>query len=805
MPFGSNRGLLSIFVLAGLALSAPAFAQIYSSDNVVLLSHRDEFSGYSDIWGFVGNNGREYVILQTVTGSAWYDVQDPIHPVLLKEIPGVPSSWRDAFDIGNYVYLGTEGGGGIQIVDISNPANPTLVNTYNATVSNSHTVFGDRARKLVYVMGGQADGAGGGLQVLDASNPTNLVEVGRWTTQYVHDISAEGSIIHASLINIGRFRLISTSTPSNPVSLGTVFADPVGACHSSWPFGDGIHVLMTEETGGGHVKCLDVSNPNAISMVDDYNPAPSSIAHNPHIQGNMAAVSWYTRGTRLLNITDPANLTEIGYLDTYPPNDGGNYSGNWGTFPNFPSGLVASSDITGGLFLFKYEPNAATLDGTVSSSLGGTLAGATVEYTNLGLSQVTAANGYYKFACYPGAGNKIRFSSFGFQSDSINVAVAANGTTTTNVTLTKLPSGAIQGTVRDAATALPIELVEISLVGTPLKTTTNASGVYSFLDVPSGSYQLQVLRYGYLIPGNIPVTITTGNTLTRDLNLHAAPFYEDFATPAGWTVNNDGSLTSGAWVFGEPWGTYASGQPFQPEFDHTLNPETICAVTGNASVGDIGGDDVDGGATRLLSPVFNLSTMSEPHVFYYRWYAVNDQIDEWVVQVTGNGGANWVELESSPLHDPQWLARDFNLTGLLGSYNAVQFRFIAQDPSPGQVVEAALDDFTIYDANGIGAVGVPGSVPPRFPLELSQNFPNPFATVTGIHYSIPEKSHVELSVFDVRGARVAVLEDGIMDAGPHEVVWDGKDFTGKKVASGVFFYKLAAADTIHTKKMIRLD
>src|SRR4030095_5192989 len=50
MPFGSPRGLLSIFVLAGLALSAPAFAQIYPSDNVVLLSHRDEFSSYSDIW-----------------------------------------------------------------------------------------------------------------------------------------------------------------------------------------------------------------------------------------------------------------------------------------------------------------------------------------------------------------------------------------------------------------------------------------------------------------------------------------------------------------------------------------------------------------------------------------------------------------------------------------------------------------------------------------------------------------------------------------------------------------------------------
>src|SRR5262245_1240281 len=111
MPFGSHRGLWSILVLASLVIAAPAFAQIYSSDNMVLLAHRDEFPGYSDIWGFVGNNGREYVIIHTITGSAWYDVQDPIHPVLIKEIPGAVSSWRDAFDIGNYVYLGSEGGG----------------------------------------------------------------------------------------------------------------------------------------------------------------------------------------------------------------------------------------------------------------------------------------------------------------------------------------------------------------------------------------------------------------------------------------------------------------------------------------------------------------------------------------------------------------------------------------------------------------------------------------------------------------------------------------------------------------------
>jgi hypothetical protein len=230
----------------------------------------------------------------------------------------------------------------------------------------------------------------------------------------------------------------------------------------------------------------------------------------------------------------------------------------------------------------------------------------------------------------------------------------------------------------------------------------------------------------------------------------------------------------------------------------------MCAVTGNAASGGIGDDDVDGGATRLLSPVYDLSAMTNPHVFYYRWYAVNSEEDEWVVEVTANGGSSWVELESTALHEATWSGRDFSLFGLLPSYDAVQFRFTAQDPDPGQVVEAALDDFTIYDA-GTGSVGSPFVGAPRFALELAQNMPNPFATVTGIRFSIPKSGHAELSVFDIRGRRVAVLRDGILEAGPHEVVWDGKDFTGRKVASGVYFSQLVTSDQIRTRKMIRLD
>ncbi len=753
MSFGTPRGWASALVLGlfvATSISTPSSAQIFDSDNVVLLAHVDEFPGYSDIWGFVGNDGHEYVILHTINGSAWYDVNDPQHPVLVKEIPGAVSSWRDAFDIGDYVYIGTEGGGGIQIVDISDPSDPTLVNTYDATVSNSHTVFGDRARQLLYVMGGFADNAQGGLQVLDCSNPTNPVEIGRWTNQYVHDASVEGNIVHANLIDEGRFRLLNLANPANPVGLGSAFFDPTGASHSSWPFGDGVHVMVTEETTGGRVKVLNVSVPTAITVVDDYNPAPSTSSHNPHIQGTLAAVSWYTRGTRLLDISTPANVVEIGFLDTFP-GAGGTVSGNWGTFPHFPSGLIASSDISNGLFLMKYEPNAGTLDGTVSSSAGGTLPAAVVEFTNLNLTQVTAANGFYKFASFPGPGQKLRFSAYGFEPDSATVAVAANGTTTTNVTLQKLPSGGITGVVRDAQTAAPIQLVELSLLGTPLVTTTNASGQYSFPDEPTGGYQVSALRYGYFAAGDFPVSVATGNVTPLDLELEPAPVYESFAAPSGWSTSSDPSTTSGFWVFGEPFGTFSGGQTYQPELDHTLDPENQCAVTGNLASGGIGDDDVDGGATRLLSPAYDLSGMAQPHVFYYRWYAQNVDGDPFVVEATGDGGANWATLESTSQSEPTWAGKDFDLTGLLPSYAAVRFRFTAQDLDAGQVVEAALDDFTIYDA-GSGSTGAPHTNGPRIPLELAQNWPNPFATVTAIRFSLPSRSFVELSVFDVADA-----------------------------------------------------
>ena len=80
--------------------------------------------------------------------------------------------------------------------------------------------------------------------------------------------------------------------------------------------------------------------------------------------------------------------------------------------------------------------------------------------------------------------------------------------------------GTITGTVRDRATQQPVASAQISLIGTTRGALTNDQGVYRMANVPSGNYQVRVLRIGYQA-SVLPVTVTTGQTTTLDIPLGA--------------------------------------------------------------------------------------------------------------------------------------------------------------------------------------------------------------------------------------------------------------------------------------------
>ena len=87
---------------------------------------------------------------------------------------------------------------------------------------------------------------------------------------------------------------------------------------------------------------------------------------------------------------------------------------------------------------------------------------------------------------------------------------------------------------------------------------------------------------------------------------------------------------------------------------------------------------------------------------------------------------------------------------------------------------------------------------------LSDNFPNPFNPVTRVKFSLKEKGHVRLRVYNVSGRLVRILIDEIRDAGSYETAWDGTNDEGRSTASGIYFCRMEASDYERTLKMVLL-
>lgn len=92
------------------------------------------------------------------------------------------------------------------------------------------------------------------------------------------------------------------------------------------------------------------------------------------------------------------------------------------------------------------------------------------------------------------------------------------------------------------------------------------------------------------------------------------------------------------------------------------------------------------------------------------------------------------------------------------------------------------------------------SIPEGF--QLFHNYPNPFNSATTIQFSLPTITEVSIQIFDINGKLVRTLFQGRKDAGLHRLKWDGADNAGRKISSGVYFYKLVAGSFNETKKLI---
>ncbi len=122
-------------------------------------------------------------------------------------------------------------------------------------------------------------------------------------------------------------------------------------------------------------------------------------------------------------------------------------------------------------------------------------------------------------------------------------------------------------------------------------------------------------------------------------------------------------------------------------------------------------------------------------------------------------------------------------------------------PSTDQ--EVVIDEFTFTPAGSpSGLADVEPA--PAAAVALHPARPNPFNPSTTISYSVAHSAHAELVIYDVRGRLVRALWRGTVPAGRHEVIWDGRDDSGARAASGVYACQLRVGTVEETRQLVLL-
>ncbi|MHC4942797.1 MAG: M14 family zinc carboxypeptidase [Planctomycetota bacterium] len=227
----------------------------------------------------------------------------------------------------------------------------------------------------------------------------------------------------------------------------------------------------------------------------------------------------------------------------------------------------------------------------------------------------------------------------------------------------------------------------------------NFGSVAGYTEVDNGNdpFAIEVdswISYGETITFDVDITFDDF-MLTQQVHLTCGVpvifIADDFETNLGWTVQNT-NVQTGEWERADPAGTSA-----QPEDDHTPTG-TMCYVTGKLG-GSSGNDDLDGGPTRLITPLMDLSS-GNAEVSYWCWFYHSDYGTQQplAVEISNDNGGTWKKVEDIT-HKPQWTQHSFNVADFVTPTSEVLIRFSATDNPNDDVVEALIDDFEVKTFN----------------------------------------------------------------------------------------------------------
>ena len=407
----------------------------------------------ANVCGYTAPNGNEYALVGGSTGLIIVNITNPDVPVEIVQIPGPTSQWKEIKVFQNYAYVASEGGLGLQIVDLSSlPTAPTVYKYYkgNNAIANQldriHALHIDVTTGYLYLFG--ANILNGRPLVFNLNpDPYNPNYVGSYANPngslYVHDGYVDNDTMYSGHIYAGSMNIVNMTNKTSPVTLGNVIT-PGAFTHNVWLTDDHETARTTDEVSNSYLTAYNISDPSNIQELDRIaiTPGSGSIVHNTHVRNDYAVTSWYKDGVTIIDAHRPSNLVEVGRYDTWPQGSGNGFQGCWGAFPFFPSGTIIASNMNPAT-LFVLTPTytrACYLEGIVTDSLTGLpLIGATITITGGPASSNTtsALTGDYKTGV-PAAGTyTVTYSINGYVSKTFTVNLTAGNITLQNAPLVR--------------------------------------------------------------------------------------------------------------------------------------------------------------------------------------------------------------------------------------------------------------------------------------------------------------------------------------------------------------------------------
>lgn len=735
------------------------------------------------VWHYADSIGNEYALLGNGDGLVIVNVTDPVNPVVLFTVPAANSLWREVKTYGNYAYAGTEGGGGITIIDLSG-----LPGTYQSQVytgdgaisgllDNSHTVqvFDDH----LYIFGSNL-----GTVICNLNDPWNPQFEGIYNANYVHDGYVLNDTMYSSEIYAGQFSVVDVTDKTNPVVLESQ-PTPGAFNHNGWFSDNRQYFYTTDELPNTPVGVFDVSDITDIELVATYvnDTMPDEEIHNVRVFNDFLLCPSYGSQLTIVDGARPENLIEIARYQT------GSYL-CWDASPYLPSGNIVATDMDGEFYIFApYYVRACYLEGNVTDMVtGNPIPTATVKILATPKQVISNNIGDYKTG-YPTAGTfDVEFSCPGYLTKVISGVILTNGNLT--VLDVQLEPFTINLNVIDNVTSLPIPFAKVKLQNgtTDLDFTTDSQGELLLSTVASGGYDITAALWGYK-SDCISVSLGTLSNYTMALD---PALYDDFTFDFGWTTSSTAS--SGDWVREEPIGTTFSTTQANPETDASTDCSDRAFITGNGG-GTANADDVDDGTVTLMSPVFDLTTYTDPYLNYERWFyeqfTSNPSANDTMFVYIDNGTAMTVaDIITGPSPtNSTWVPTSLRILDYTSLTAAMKVIISISDKlSTGNPLEGGFDKFHISE----GPTAITEAINQQNGMVV---YPNPF------------NSHVEILVTDKTFSGMCRL-----------IVTDmlGREIASKLVnadekmilettewGSGVYFVKLSSADKSLIQKVVK--